>query len=160
MLIRGELRDSEPHQIHEIGHESSLCERASNAERGQPTLSFEDYDMPEDYSERRTYLRVEVHLDKLEVTVGVLGIEPTNGVVLNISRGGMKVCLEHEIPKPLLGYDCLVRFVEDPQDRVSEKAKLGKLLRMEAVGQYAIEFDKPLEVLRVANSEQDSERHG
>ncbi len=145
MLIRGELRDSEPLQIHEIGHESSLWERASNAARGQPTLSFEDYDMPEDYSERRKYLRVEVHLDKLEVTVGVLGIEPTNGVVLNISRGGMKVCLEREIAESLVGDDCLVRFVEDPQDRVSVKVKLGKVLRTETAGQYAIEFDSPLE---------------
>ena len=107
--------------------------------------------MPEDFVERRGYLRVEVYLDKLQVTVGVLGIEPTNGLVLDISRGGMKVCLEHEIPKPLLGDDCLVRFVEDPQDRVSAKAKHGKLLRMEVVGQYAIEFDSPLEGLKMGS---------
>jgi len=105
--------------------------------------------MPEDHVERRGYLRVEVDLDKLQVTVGVVGIEPTNGEVLNISRGGIKVRLEHEIPKPLIGYDCLVRFVEDPQDRVIATAKLGKLLRMEVVGHYAIEFDSPLEVLNM-----------
>ena len=103
--------------------------------------------------ERRGFLRVEVYLDKLQVTVGVIGFEPTNGVVLNVSRGGMKVCLEHDIPKLLVGDDCLVRFVDDPQGRVSAKAELGKLLRMEAVGRYAIEFAKPLEVLRVANGE-------
>ncbi len=113
--------------------------------------------MPEYHDERRGFLRVEVHLDKLQVAVGVLGFEPTNGVVLNISRGGVKVSLEREIPQRLFGNDCLVCFVEDPQDRVSVKSKLGKLLRMGATGQYAIEFDEPLEVLRVANREKDSE---
>ena len=67
-------------------------------------------------------------------------------MVLNISSGGMKVALEHEIPELLLGYDCLVRFVEDPQDRVSEKSKPGRLLRLGMVGQYAIVFDSPLTV--------------
>ena len=107
--------------------------------------------MAEDHDDRRGYLRVEVYLDKLQVTVGVLGIEPTNGVVLNISRGGMKVSLEREIPKPLLGYGCSVCFVDDPQSRVSAKSKHGKLLRMELVGQYAIEFDSPLETLNVGS---------
>ncbi len=106
--------------------------------------------MPEDQVERRGYLRIDVDMDKLQVTVGCLGIEPTNGVVRNISRGGMKVALEHGIPEPLLGGECLVRFVEDPQHRVgSTKTKLGKVLRMEVLGQYAIEFDSPLEVLNM-----------
>ena len=116
----------------------------------------EDHDLPEDYVERRSFLRVAVYLDKLQVTLAILGVEPTNGVVLNLSRGGMKVCLEHEIPKQFLGFDCLVRVVEDPQDRVSVKARFGKLLRKEVVGQYAIEFDKPLEVLRMGNGQLDS----
>ncbi len=132
-------------------HESSLCERASIAERGPPTLLFEEDDMAEDHVERRRYLRVGVYLDTLEVNVGLPGLEPIKGVVLDISRGGMKVCLEHEIPKPLLGYDCLVRFVEDPQDRVNVEAKPGKLLRMEVAGQYAIKFDSPLEVLNMGS---------
>ena len=105
--------------------------------------------MPEDHIERRGYLRVEVYLDELQVTVGIVGIAPTDGAVLDISRGGMKVCLEHEIPKPLIGYDCLVRFV-NPKDRVSVEAN-GKLVRMEAAGQYAIKFDSPLEVLNVGS---------
>ncbi len=49
----------------------------------------------------------------------------------------------------MIGADCLVFFVEDPQGRLSEKAKPGKLLRMEAVGHYAIEFDRPLETLNM-----------
>ncbi len=134
-------------------HESSPCERASIAERGQPTLLFEEDDMAEDHVERRRYLRVGVYLDKLEVNVGVPGLEPIKGVVLNISRGGMKVSLEQEIPKSLLGYDCLVFFVENPQDRFSEKAKPGKLLRMEVFGHYAIDFDRPLEVLKGSDPE-------
>ena len=104
-----------------------------------------EHDMPEDYTERRRDLRVEVYLDKLQVAVGVLGFEPTSGVVMNISRGGVKVCLERDVLKPLLGHDCLIRF--DSQYRVSEKSKLGKLLRMEAHGECAIEFAESLEVL-------------
>jgi len=111
-------------------------------------LLFEEHDMTEDHDERRGYLRVEVDLDKLRVTVGCLGIEPTNGVVRNISRSGMKVVLEHAIPVPLLGDECVVHFVEDPQHRVgSTKTKVAKVLRMEVLGQYAIEFDSPLDVL-------------
>ena len=68
---------------------------------------------------------------------------------MNISRGGMKVCLERDIPKPLLGHDCLVRF--DSQYRVSAKSKLGKLLRMEAYGECAIEFAESLDVLADAD---------
>ena len=101
--------------------------------------------------ERRGYLRFEVHLDKLEVTVGVLGfVEPTAGAVLNVSRGGMNVCLEREIPTPLVGYYCLVRFVE-ADGRVNPEAMLGKLRRMEADRQYAIEFASPLEVLNMGS---------
>ncbi len=109
--------------------------------------------MAEDHVERRRYLRVGVYLDKLEVDVGIPGLEPIKGMVLNISRGGMKVSLEHEILESLLGYDCLVFFAENPQDRFSEKAKPGKLLRMEVFGQYAIDFDRPLEALKGSDRE-------
>ncbi len=108
------------------------------------------------FVERRKYLRVEVYPDKLQVTVGVLGIAPTNGVVLNISRGGMKVCLEHEIPKSLLGNECLIR-IPYAAGRISPEAMLGQLLRMEAKGQYAIEFDSPLEVLNMGNDRETVE---
>ena len=101
--------------------------------------------------ERRKHLRLEVHLDKLLVTVGAVGTELTKGVVLNIGRGGMKVCLEHEILDSSVGYDCLVFFAEDPQGRVSEQAKHGRLLRMQVRGQYAIEFDSPLKELNLGS---------
>ncbi len=45
---------------------------------------FEDDDMHEEHDERRGHLRVAVYLDKLQVTVGIFGIEPTKGVVLDI----------------------------------------------------------------------------
>ncbi len=57
----------------------------------------------------------------------------------------------------MVGDECLVRFVE-AGGRVNPEAMLGKLRRMEGEGQYAIKFNEPLEVLRVANGEQDSER--
>ena len=85
----------------------------------------EDRAMTEDQVERRGYLRVEVFLDELQVTVGVLGFEPANGVVLNVSHGGMKVSLNREISELLVGNDCLVRFVEGG-GRVNPEAMLGK----------------------------------
>ena len=106
--------------------------------------------MPDDHDERRGYLRFKVHLKKLQVTVAVLGFEPTNGVVLNISSGGMKVCLESEIHESLVGEDCLLRFV-DRQGRVKPEAMLGKLRRMEGEGRYVIEFNEPLEGLYLGN---------
>ncbi len=100
--------------------------------------------------ERRAFLRVEVRLENLQVTVGVFGFEATTGVVLNVSRGGLKVALSREISELLVGYDCLVRFV-DPEDRVNPEVKVGKLRRMEAAAEYAIEFDSPLEDLNMSN---------
>ncbi len=100
--------------------------------------------------ERRSFLRVEVRLENLQVTVGVVGFEATTGVVLNVSRGGLKVALSRAISEPLVGSDCLVRF-DELEDRVNPKTKLGKLLRMEAAAEYAIEFDSPLEVLNMGS---------
>ncbi len=100
--------------------------------------------------ERRAFLRVEVRLENLQVAVGVVGFEATTGVVLNVSRGGLKVVLSREISELLVGYDCLVRFV-DPEDRVSPKVTVGKLRRMESAAEYAIEFDSPLEVLNMGS---------
>ncbi len=97
---------------------------------------------------RRGFLRFEVHLNRLQAAVWVVGFEPTNGVVLNISRGGMNVCFEHEIPNLRFGYDCLVRFME-AGGRVSPEVMLGQLLPTEVVGEYAIEFNEPLEVLNI-----------
>ena len=105
--------------------------------------------MSEDHDERRRYLRFEVRLQKLQVTVGVIGFELATGVVLNVSRGGLKVALGREISKLLVGEECVVRFL-DPGDRVSPEVQVGKLRRMEASGEYAIEFDSPLEVLNVS----------
>ncbi len=100
--------------------------------------------------ERRSFLRVEVRLENLQVTVGVVGFEATTGVVLNVSRGGLKVTLSREISERFIGYDCLVCFV-DLEDRVNPKVKVGKLRRMEAAAEYAIEFASPLEVLNMGS---------
>ena len=98
--------------------------------------------------ERRSYLRVEVRLEYLAVTVGVLGFEATKGGVLNVSRSGLKVALSREISELLVGSDCLVRFV-DLEDRVNPMVNVGKLRRMEADAEYAIEFESPLEALNM-----------
>ncbi len=99
---------------------------------------------------RRGFLRFEVHLDRLQAAVWVVGFEPTNGVLLNISRRGMKVCFKHEIPNVRFGYDCLVRFME-AGGRVSPEVMLGQLRWTEVVGEYAIEFNEPLEVSAIEN---------
>ncbi len=106
--------------------------------------------LPQSGVERREFLRVEVRLENLEVTVGVFGFEATTGVVLNVGRGGLKVALGREISELLVGYDCLVRFV-DQEDRIKPEAKVGKLRRMEAAAEYAIEFDSPLGLLNVVS---------
>ena len=106
-------------------------------------------------SERRAFLRVEVRLENLQVTVGVIGFTATTGVVLDVSRGGVKVALSHEISEQMGGYDCLVRFV-DLEDRVKPKVNVGKLRRMEAPAEYAIEFDSPLEVLNMGSDPESS----
>ena len=71
-------------------------------------------------------------------------------MVLNVSRGGLKVALSREISELFVGYDCLVRFV-DREDRVNPEVTVGKLRRMEAATEYAIEFDSPLEVLNIGS---------
>ena len=99
--------------------------------------------------ERRSFLRVAVRLENLQVTVGAVGFEAMKGVVLNVSRGGLKVALNCEISDLLVGSDCLVCFV-DLEDRVNAVVKVGKLRRMEVDGEYAIEFDSPLEDLNMS----------
>ena len=106
--------------------------------------------LPQSGVERREFLRLEVRLENLEVTVGVFGFEATKGVVINVSRGGLKVALSREISQRSDGYDCLVRFV-DQEDRIKPEVKVGKLRRTEAAAEYAIEFDSPLGLLNVVS---------
>ena len=112
--------------------------------------------MPEDRVERRSYLRVAVHLEDFRVSVEVLGAEPTRGVVLNVGRGGMKVALSAETSQALMGGDCLVRFL-DAGDRVSPAVRVGTLKRIDDGGEYAIEFKTPLDVLKATAPEQGTE---
>ena len=96
----------------------------------------------------RRYPRVRVQLQELEVEVGPLGARSIRGVVLDISRGGMKVKLEREIPELYLQGDYLVRFTESG-GRVSPEIMLARVRRSEGNRQYAIEFRKPLEALEI-----------
>ena len=107
--------------------------------------------LPQSGVERRAFPRIEVPLENLHVTVGVLGFEATRGVVLDVSRGGLKVALGREISERSGGYDYLICF-DDPEDRVQPKVKVGKLIRRIGTAvEYAIEFDSPLEVLNVGS---------
>ena len=108
--------------------------------------------MPEDRVERRSYLRVAVHLEDFRVSVEVLGGEPTRGVVRDVGRGGMRVALSGEASQELMGGDCLVRFI-DAGDRVSPSVRVGTLKRIDDGGEYAIEFKTPLDVLKATVGE-------
>jgi c-di-GMP-binding flagellar brake protein YcgR len=96
----------------------------------------------------RRYPRINVQLHKFEVEVGPLGARATRGVVLDISRGGMKVKLESEIPEMYLEGDYLIRFT-GASGQVSPEIVIGRVRRSEGNRQYAIEFRKPLEALEI-----------
>ncbi len=107
--------------------------------------------LPQSGVDRRAFPRVEIPVGNLHVTVGILGFAATRGVVLDVSRGGLKVALGREISERSGGYDYLIRF-DDPEDRVEPKVKVGKLIRRIGTAvEYAIEFDSSLEVLNMGS---------
>ena len=102
----------------------------------------------------RRYPRMSVQLHEFEVEVGPLGARAIRGVVLDISRVGMKVKLESQIPELYLQGDYLLRFTE-ARGRVSPKVMLARLRRSEGNRQYAIEFRKPLETLKIEKEDRE-----
>lgn len=107
--------------------------------------------MDKERVERRAYPRLRVHVRGLEVEIGPPGATPIRGVVLNISRAGLKVKLCREIPEQLLGEDYLVSFIE-VRGRISPAVTWARMNRPEPNRQYAIEFEDPLEILEIEDA--------
>ncbi len=103
-------------------------------------------------TERRAYPRVELRpKDWLRVTVGPLRFKLTQGFVLNISRGGIKVRLSHMVFRGEHGgEECLVRFL-DAGEKIRPHSSIG-IVRSVGDEQterpfVTIEFVPPLELL-------------
>ena len=100
--------------------------------------------------ERRAYPRLlEVFAIKLGVELRTGGSTPASGSTINISRGGLLAAVDARMS---LNARCDVRFL-DSEDRVSPTETTGVVCRISLHGDdflVAIEFDEPLEYLKVA----------
>lgn len=100
-------------------------------------------------TERRIHPRHDVR-----VAVGILGMYPTSGITVDISRGGVKVAAEERIDPAARGETCGVRFL-DAGEAIAPDYVLGVVLRVEednGGSAVAIQFATPLEVLEVAEA--------
>ena len=102
-------------------------------------------------TERRAYPRFELLPgDELRITVGPLGIKLTQGLVLNISRGGTKVRLEQMVFAKGNETECLLRFLDAgrgivPHSLIANVLSLGGEKEQRPFA--TIEFRQPLELL-------------
>ncbi len=104
-------------------------------------------------TERRAYPRFEFPLhDEQRVTVGAFGgSRPTNGVVINISRGGVKVRLDRMVFGKSRGTERCALHFPDAGEKLRPHSVMG-IVRNVSEGEterpfVAIEFVQPLENL-------------
>jgi len=102
-------------------------------------------------TERRAHPRFEFPPEESQrVTVGPLGFRLTNGAVVNISRGGVKVRLDRMIFAEGQGEECLLRFL-DPGEELRPHTVIGIVRNVNEDGTerplFTIEFGQPLELL-------------
>ena len=103
-------------------------------------------------TERRAYPRFEFPLhDEQRVTVGALGSRPTNGVVVNISRGGVKVRLDRMVFGKRRGPERFALNFLNAGEKLRPHSVMG-IVRNVSEGEterpfVAIEFVEPLEIL-------------
>lgn len=105
-------------------------------------------------ADRRAYRRIPVSPGVLRVEIGPEGQLPTLGIAIDISRGGLKVTLDRRAFEGALGEGCTLRFV-DVEGRIEPRAVRGRVRRAEATRNLfsvAIEFEHPLEVLRIGDA--------
>ena len=108
-------------------------------------------------TERRAYPRFELGpKDWLRVTVGPLGFNLTQGFVLNISRGGIKVRLSHMVFREEHGGECVVRFL-NASEEIRPHSSIGIVRSIgdeQTERPFAtIEFGQPLELLDLTRQE-------
>ena len=119
-------------------------------------MSDESYAHPN----RRAYPRenVSIHVE-LRLEVGRLGVKPTRGVTVDLSSGGVLVRIGRTWP---VGTRCLVRFLDQTDERIKPSVLLGTVRRDTRSGDgfsVALEFETPLEVFKFDDAEKSSEGH-
>ena len=103
-------------------------------------------------TERRAYPRFILRPKaRLRVTVGALGSRPTNGVVVNISRGGVKVRLDRMVFGKRRGLERFALNFLNAGEKLRPHSVMG-IVRNVSEGEterpfVAIEFVQPLEIL-------------
>ena len=102
-------------------------------------------------TDRRAYPRCEFPPEESQrVTVGPLGFRRTNGVVVNISRGGVKVRLDRMVFGEGQGEECLLRFL-DAGEELRPHTVIGIVRNVNEDRTerpfFTIEFGQPLELL-------------
>ena len=110
----------------------------------------------ESRAERRLFPR---HDYDCHVDVGILGHHPTNGVTVDISRGGVKVSIDEPVGNTARGETCGVRFLNAAEELRPHYA-VGIVRRVESDAErcvLAIQFTNPLAVLEVSDEASGSE---
>ena len=100
-------------------------------------------------AERRDYPRYK-HEVEVEV-VGVMGLYPTSGVTLHISRSGAKIRLNESACSRVRGEKCALHF-PNAGPEMSPHFATGVVLGVEEAGEHCvvtIQFTAPLRVLDV-----------
>ena len=96
-------------------------------------------------AERRAYPRHKYRVD----VVWMFGLDPTGGVTLDVSRGGVLVRLAAPVSDTAEGHTCGVRFLNAGAE-LKPHYVVGTVRRLEATEEgclVGIEFNAPLEVL-------------
>ena len=103
-----------------------------------------------DDDDRRAYPRHRVGSSaELKVSIGILGSRPSDGDVLDISRGGAKILLDDRAYDMKEGKPCLVHF-DVGGEGIRPRKTIGVVRRVDDVGRepaIAVEFEAPLETL-------------
>ncbi len=109
---------------------------------------------------RRAYPRMNVSIYfELRLEVGRLGVKPTRGVTVDLSSGGVLARVGRTWP---VGTRCLVRFLDQTEERIKPSVLLGTVRRdTRSRDGYcvALEFETPLEVFEFDDAEKSSEGH-
>ncbi len=107
--------------------------------------------------DRRTDPRanVTIHVE-LRLEVGPLGVQPSKGVTVDLSRSGVRVRIGRTWP---VGTRCIVRFL-DQTERIKPSVLLGTVRRDTRSGDgyfVALEFETPVEVFEFDDAKTSSE---
>jgi hypothetical protein len=104
----------------------------------------------QNYEERRAHTRHNVgSAVELKVSIGILGSKPTDGDVLDISRGGAKIHIDGGAYDMKEGRPCIVEF-DVGGEGIRPQRTIAVVRRVDdgqKIPSVAIEFEAPLETL-------------